>query len=239
MVDQSSARRLEITTCLARVRGDIADAAKQAGRKVEDIELIVVTKTFPRSDVEILYQLGLRNFGENRDQEGLLKSENFHKEAIWHFHGEVQSNKIKSIARWASVIHSLDQVSHAKKFDNAVAELGNGKILDVLIQVSLDSRNLDNRSAEMRGGVLPEKIADMGRQISTMKNLRLAGVMALAPLGEVPKSAFSRLAVIHTDFLKEFPDSRWLSAGMSGDFQEGIAIGATHLRIGSSILGVR
>lgn len=239
MVDQSSIRRLELTTCLARVRSDIADTAQQTGRKAEEIELIAVTKTYPRSDVEILYELGLRNFGENRDQEGSLKAENFHDGVVWHFQGEVQSNKIRSIARWANVVHSIDQISHAKKFDNAVAELGNGKILDVLIQVSLDQQ-----SATMRGGVLPEKIAAMGEQISRMKNLRLAGLMAVAPLAkdrqaEDSQSAFSRLAVIHSRFLAEFPESRWLSAGMSGDYQQGIAIGATHLRIGSSILGVR
>ena len=182
-----------------------------------------MTKTFPLSDVEALYELGVRDFGENRDQEGSVKAPQIPGDATWHFQGQIQSNKLKSICQWADVIHSLDEIRHAKLIDS----LSPGK--SVLIQISLDSLN------ENRGGVAPDRLHDFVEELTTSTQLDLRGFMAVGPPGEAPLSAFSRLRSI----VKDFPKYPVLSAGMSNDFVEAISMGATHLRIGSQILGVR
>lgn len=217
----------EISSNLGSVRSRIAQAAKRAGRNSEEITLVAVTKTYPATDAEILHELGVRDFAENRDREGAEKS------AIvpgrWHFQGQIQSNKISSIARWADVVHSLDDPRHLRLLAAAVPE---SKMLSVFIQVCLDPQ-------PGRGGVLPQKLSPLAELALEQSSVRLEGLMAVAPLGENPESAFSRLARIHSDFRQQFPSAASLSAGMSGDFESAIEHGATHLRVGSSILGSR
>ncbi len=217
----------EISSNLASVRSRIAQASNRAGRNSEKITLITVTKTYPATDAEILHELGVRDFAENRDRDGAEKS------AIvpgrWHFQGQIQSNKISSIARWAEVVHSLDDPRHLRLLAAAVPE---SKILSVFIQVCLDPQ-------PGRGGLLPQNLSPLVELVLEQSSLRLEGLMAVAPLGEVPESAFSRLARIHSDFRQQFPFAASLSAGMSGDFETAIEHGATHLRVGSSILGSR
>lgn len=217
----------EISSNLDLVRSRIAQAAKRAGRSREEITLIAVTKTYPTTDAEILHELGVRDFAENRDREGAEKS------AIvpgrWHFQGQIQSNKISSIARWADVVHSLDDARHLRLLAAAVPE---SKMLSVFIQVCLDPQ-------PGRGGILPQNLSPLAELALEQSSVRLEGLMAVAPLGENPESAFSRLARIHSDFRQQFPSAASLSAGMSGDFESAIEHGATHLRVGSSILGSR
>lgn len=217
----------EISSNLDSVRSRIAQAAKRGGRNREEITLIAVTKTYPATDAEILHKLGVKDFAENRDREGVEKS------AIvpgrWHFQGQIQSNKISSIALWADVVHSLDDPRHLRLLAAAVPE---SKMLSVFIQVCLDPQ-------PGRGGILPQNLSPLAELALAQSSLRLAGLMAVAPLGENPESAFSRLARIHSDFRQQFPSAVSLSAGMSGDFEAAIEHGATHLRIGSSILGSR
>jgi hypothetical protein len=220
-------RLAEISTSLSEVRSRIHAATVTSRRLPSEITLIAVTKTYPAGDVEILHSLGVRDFAENRDHEGREKSAQV--DGTWHFQGQIQSNKISSIAKWANAVHSLDDSRHAALLAKAVPA---SKRMAVFIQVCLDP-------VPGRGGVLPSLISPLAEIVHQYPSLKLEGIMAVAPLGENPESAFSRLALIHSDFRQQFPDSPALSAGMSGDFEVAIMHGATHLRVGSSILGSR
>ena len=209
-------RREELATNLAAVQKRITKA---------DVTLIVVTKTYPVSDVQILKDLGIKNFGENRTEEGAEKSAAV--DGIWHFQGGIQSRKLKEIAQWADVIHSLDQLSHAQKLESLLT-----KPIDVFLQLSLDGD-------PSRGGVQEENLSTLAQQISQMPHLHLQGLMCVLPLGVEAHSGFKKVSEIHTKFQSEFPNAKYLSAGMSGDFEIAIEYGATHIRVGSQILGPR
>ena len=221
-----SNRIQELSANLDSIRARIRAAAQSSGRSADEITLIVVTKTFPASDVQILYDLGARDFGENRDQEASVKSVELPEDCRWHFQGQIQSNKLKSIAEWADVLHSLDDIAHAKKLSSLVSTK------DIFVQVSLD--NLPNR-----GGVLPNLLPEFLVEISEFTNLNVRGLMAVAPLGEDPAGAFKRLKELSDQVVKSHPKVHEISAGMSNDFEAAISQGATHIRIGSQILGVR
>ena len=218
-------RRSEISGNLEAVREQISKAAESAGRSVDEITLIAVTKTFPASDVEILKELGVSDFGENRDSDAAPKAVAI--SGPWHFQGQIQSNKLKSITSWAHVIHSLDEIRHFEVIEKSVAHP-----LDIFCQVSLDG-------SEGRGGVSEQKLYELAKEIEKSPTHRLQGLMAVAPLGVDPTVAFSKISAIHKAFMADFPKANKLSAGMSGDFKEAIAHGATHIRIGSQILGSR
>lgn len=218
-------RRSEIAGNLEAVREQISKAAESAGRSVDEITLIAVTKTFPASDVEILKDLGVSNFGENRDSDAAPKATAI--SGTWHFQGQIQSNKLKSITSWANVIHSLDEIRHFEVIEKSAPHP-----LDIFCQVSLDG-------SEGRGGVSEQKLYELAKEIEKSPIHRLQGLMAVAPLGVDPATAFSKLSAIHKAFMADFPKANKLSAGMSGDFKEAIAHGATHIRIGSQILGSR
>jgi len=222
-------RKMEIEENLNQVRQKITDAAAKSGRNPNEINLIVVTKTFPISDLEILYSLGVREFGENRDQEASVKAKALPQDINWHFQGGIQSNKLKSICSWASVIHSVDQFKYAK----IISEQPSVKARQIFIQVSLDE------PPESRGGVDPAKLTELANQISSLPNLKVLGLMALGPVDREIEPAFARLQQIQAGFLTDFKYAVFLSSGMSGDYELAISYGATHLRIGSSILGIR
>ena len=217
-------RRDEITRNLQEVKERISSAAKSAGRDPAEIQLIVVTKTFPISDIEILRELGESNFGENRDQEAGPKAEAI--SATWHFQGQIQSNKIKSICQWADVIHSISSEKEILKFAQSPRKH------QVFLQVSLDGQ-------EGRGGASQTDLTQLADLVNQSNNLELLGLMAVAPLGVEPIKAFADLAQINQGFASQYPNSKYLSAGMSGDFEAAIKHGATHVRVGSSILGSR
>ena len=214
-------RKDEISRALTGVREQIPANAT----------LIVVTKTFPVSDVEILYELGERNFGENRDEEGSVKSASIADDAVWHFQGGIQSKKIRSIVSWADLIHSLDDLSHARKIDAAARELG--KRQKVLVQINLDPGN------ENRSGIESDNLLRFASEILQLENLDLKGIMGVAPLGVDPSPSFALLQERSKDLRKLKGDATYISAGMSGDFPVALRYGATHIRIGSSILGSR
>ena len=218
-------RRSEITSNLQVVRDEISKAVINAGRSLDEITLIAVTKTFPASDVEILRDLGVTHFGENRDADAAPKADAV--AGTWHFQGQIQSNKLKSITTWANVIHSLDEIRHFEVIEKSAPHP-----LDIFCQVSLDG-------SEGRGGVSEQKLYELAQAIEKSATHRLQGLMAVAPLGVDPADAFSKLSAIHKAFMADFPKANKLSAGMSGDYIEAIAYGATHIRIGSSILGSR
>ena len=209
----------EISENLENVRSKIAAVA------LHPVTLIAVTKTFPASDVQILQQLGVTDFGENRDAEGAEKSHVV--SGNWHFQGQIQSNKLKSITSWASVIHSLDDPRHFELIEKLAPHP-----LSIFLQVSLDG-------AHNRGGAGVDQLYQLAEKVQDSATHTLLGLMSVPPVGMEPNQAYSQLAVIRNQFTKRFPEANSLSAGMSGDYEAAIAHGATHVRVGSSILGSR
>ena len=223
----------EIAAGLAETRERIAAAAKAAGRHADDVHLVVVTKFFPASDVRILADLGVTDVGENRHQEAAAKAAECADLGLrWHYIGGLQSNKAAAVAGYADVVESVDRSSLLPRLSRGAG--GRGQILDVLLQVSLDPPGREGRA-----GADPGDVRDLAAEVETTDGLRLRGLMAVAPLGEEPEQAFVRLARIREDFLVEYPEATVLSAGMSGDLEQAIAHGATHVRVGSAVLGER
>jgi pyridoxal phosphate enzyme (YggS family) len=214
---------------LARVQAGIADAASAAGRQASDITTIVVTKFHPVALVRELYELGVRDFGENRHQEASAKAQELAEvqDLSWHFVGQLQSKKARQVAAYADVVHSIDRPA-------LVTALGvqSKRPLDCFVQV-----NLTRDPA--RGGVEPDELQPLVQQVLNTPALRLLGVMAVAPLGEEPRQAFARLRALSETVTTLAPDADRISAGMSHDYREAIAEGATHLRIGTAITGNR
>ena len=221
-------RKDAIAENLQNVRRGIDEVAIAAGRVPSDITLIVVTKTYPASDIEILHSLGITNIGENRDQEARSKYPLVNAELSWHHIGQLQRNKVKSVLTWADVVHSIDR-------SDLVMEVGRRaeRPVDIFLQVSLDSDSIG------RAGALESELKRLGDTCAQFEYLRLQGLMAVAPLQVPAAQAFERLREIHLKFMEDFPHASALSAGMSQDYEEAIKSGATHVRIGSSILGSR
>ncbi|MGN7186867.1 YggS family pyridoxal phosphate-dependent enzyme [Microbacterium enclense] len=215
---------------LAAVDERIRDAARAAHRDVADITRIVVTKFHPAALVAELHALGVRDVGENRQQELTAKRAELAgiPDLTWHFIGQAQTNKARAVRAAADAVHSVDRARIADALDAA----DGAAPLDVLLQVNLT----DDTG---RGGVAPEGVEELAAHVAGRPSLRLRGVMAVAPLDEEPARAFERLRACADAVRAVVPDARWISAGMTGDFPEAIAMGATHLRIGSAITGPR
>ncbi|MFF5178420.1 YggS family pyridoxal phosphate-dependent enzyme [Micromonospora sp. NPDC000316] len=232
-------RRAELAAGLAQVRARIADACADAGRDRAEVTMIAVTKTYPADDVLALAGLGVTDMGENRDQEAAGKAAEVAAAGVsprWHFIGQLQRNKARSVVRYADVVHSVDSARLARALATAAAD--REKPLDALVQVSIDGD-------PARGGALPGS-ADPGvgleavaEAVADAPALRLAGLMAVAPLGWQPERAFARLAEVAEAFRNVHPTATALSAGMSGDLEIAIRYGATHVRVGSALLGMR
>jgi PLP dependent protein len=227
-------RRTELAENLSRVQETIDQACVHAGRDPRDVTLIAVTKTFPAADVRHLADLGVRNVGENRDQEAAAKQrECADLELTWHFIGQLQRNKARSVAAYADVVHSVDRLSLAQALSSAAA--GHGRVLDILIQVNLDPDPV----RDGRGGALPDEVESLAESVSTLGSLRIAGVMGVAPLTGDPSAAFALLQQASGDLMSRHPDARVISAGMSEDLHVAVTFGATHVRVGSALLGNR
>lgn len=227
------ARREEIAHGLATVRERIATACAESGRDPGDVHLVVVTKFFPVDDVGRLADLGVRDVGENRDQEAREKLTDplLDGTALTrHFIGQLQSNKAASVASYADVVHTADR----RKLVDALASAAEhqGRRPRVLVQVSLDE-------APGRGGAPVAEVPALADAVAAAPGLQLGGVMAVAPLDADPDAAFARLWEVASRIQGDHPDADWVSAGMSGDLEAAIRHGATHLRVGSAILGKR
>ncbi|WP_205474622.1 YggS family pyridoxal phosphate-dependent enzyme [Nocardioides sp. SYSU D00038] len=223
----------ELGTNLAAVRDRIAAACAAAGRGAEEVSLTVVTKFFPASDVRLLADLGVTDVGENRFQETERKvAECADLSLTWHFIGGLQSNKAAAVARTVQVVESVDRAKLVRPLASGAEQAG--RTLEVLVQVSLDPPGAGHRS-----GVEPAGVLELAGLVAATDGLRLAGLMAVAPLGEEPAAAFERLADVRAGLLAEHPEATRLSAGMSGDLEQAIAAGATHVRVGSAVLGSR
>lgn len=227
-------RREDVTRNLAAVRDRIAAACNDAGRDPDEVTLTVVTKFFPASDVRLLAELGVTDVGENRHQEAEAKAaECADLDLRWHFIGGLQSNKAAAVAAYADVVESVDRAKLVKGLAKGAQE--RGRPLDCLVQVSLDPPG----AGKGRAGAPAGEVPSLAEQVAATEGLRLRGVMAVAPLGEAPAEAFARLAPSIADVRRVDPAATWVSAGMSADLEEAIKAGATHVRVGSAVLGRR
>ena len=226
-------RSEELAAGLDAVRGRIAAACREAGRDEGEVGLVVVTKYFPASDVRLLAELGVQDVGENRHQEAWAKAaECADLDLHWHYVGGLQSNKAAAVARYADVVESVDRTKLVGPLSRGAVAAG--RTVEVLLQVSLDAPGADHRA-----GAPPQDLAALARAVEEAEGLELAGLMAVAPLGEDPGSAFERLAGVREEFLGHSPRATRLSAGMSGDLESAVRHGATHVRVGSAVLGPR
>ncbi|MGW1213010.1 YggS family pyridoxal phosphate-dependent enzyme [Streptomyces sp. NPDC002499] len=232
-------RKHELAGNLAKVEERIVAACAAAGRKRAEVTLIVVTKTYPASDVRILSELGVRHVAENRDQDAAPKAaESADLPLTWHFVGQLQTNKVRSVLGYADVVQSVDRArlvgALSKEAVRRERELG------CLIQVALDA---DEGGRGQRGGVGPDGIEELGEIVSRSEGLRLDGLMTVAPLtgpyAGREQAAFERLMDLSTALRRSHPAANMVSAGMSSDLEGAVAAGATHVRVGTAVLGVR
>jgi PLP dependent protein len=228
----SDDRRAALAVGLEGVRTRIADAARAAGRDPADVTLVVVTKTFPASDVALLADLGVRDVGESRHPEAETKRRTTPGGLVWHFVGALQRNKARAIARYADVVHSVDR-------DRLVEPLSRGAADEEHTVTCLVQVNLDPEPSTGRSGCAPDQVADLAERIAAADQLELGGVMAIAPQGVDPEPVFERLAGIAADLRRAHPGASILSAGMSGDLEAAVRAGATHVRVGRAVLGAR
>jgi pyridoxal phosphate enzyme (YggS family) len=228
-----STRRDEIAAGLDDVRRRIADAASAAGRSADSVTLVVVTKFFPASDVRLLAELGVTDVGENRHPEaGDKLAECGDLGVRWHFIGGLQSNKAVAVGSYADVVESVDRLKLVNALNRGAHQRSHE--VDVLLQVSLDPPGREDRS-----GADAADLPALADAVEEAGMLRLRGLMAIAPLDEDARAAFERLAEVRASFVAGRPEATWLSAGMSNDFEAAIEAGATHVRVGSAILGAR
>jgi len=234
-------RRAELAESLGELEARIAAACRAAGRAREEVRLIAVTKTFPAEDAALLADLGVTDVGENRDQEAGPKAAEVARlrpEAAlrWHMVGRLQRNKARSVVRWAHEVQSVDSPRLADalaKAMRAAKDAGEREgVLDVLIQASIDDD-------PERGGCPLEELPALAERVTHMGELRLRGLMAVAPLEADPAAAFERLAVAAERLRKDHPNATAVSAGMSHDLEQAIAHGSTCVRVGTALLGSR
>ncbi|MDQ1011345.1 pyridoxal phosphate enzyme (YggS family) [Streptomyces sp. V4I23] len=232
-------RRTELAANLAKVEERIAAACAAAGREREEVTLIVVTKTYPASDVRLLHELGVRHVAENRDQDAAPKAAacadlNLH----WHFVGQLQTNKVRSVASYADVVQSVDRLKLVSAL-SAAAERAERE-LGCLVQVALDA---ESGQQGARGGVAPDGVEGVAAAIADSPGLRLDGLMTVAPLAGPyagrQQAAFERLMELSSGLRVAHPAANMVSAGMSADLEQAVAAGATHVRVGTAVLGVR
>ncbi|MFD7303512.1 YggS family pyridoxal phosphate-dependent enzyme [Streptomyces pharetrae] len=232
-------RRDELAANLARVEERITAACAAAGRGREEVTLIVVTKTYPASDVRILSELGVRHVAENRDQDAAPKAAQCSDLPLsWHFVGQLQTNKVRSVVGYADVVQSVDRARLVTALSKEAVRAG--REIGCLIQVAFDA-GAGGRGE--RGGVAPEGVEELAGLIAGSPGLRLDGLMTVAPLtGEYAgrqQAVFERLMDLSTDLRRAHPAANMVSAGMSADLEQAVAAGATHVRVGTAVLGVR
>lgn len=228
---ESHVRRDEIAAGLAEVDARIAAACRAVGRDRGEVTLIAVTKTRPAEDIRILAGLGVRDVGENRDQEAASKAHELAElQLTWHFVGQLQTNKVRSVVGYADVVHSVDRLRLVEAISKEAVR--QGRRVGCLVQIALDDD-------PARGGARPADVLELADEVALAEGVWLGGVMAVAPLGEDPAKAFARLRDIATRVQEQHPRATMVSAGMSEDMNEAIAYGATHVRVGTALLGRR
>jgi len=225
---------MQLTERYRSVNERIAASCIAAGRSVSDVELVVITKNHSAEVVAELYDLGHRQFGENRDQEAGPKAEALadggRLDAKWHFVGQLQSNKVRTVLNYATRIHSIDRSSLVKEL---AKQLGNRELeIEGFIELNLTED-------PARGGVEPSNLQQLAHSVMEIGRIKLLGVMAVAGLGVDPRIDFEKTLLASQELQKIAPEANQLSMGMSEDFELAIEMGATHIRVGSAITGPR
>jgi len=237
----SSSPPAELADRLAALRRRVAAACQAAGRAASDVTIVAVTKTFPASDVALLASLGVDDFGENRDQEAAPKAAEVAAlvpgGVRWHFVGQLQVNKVASVIKYADVVHSVDRMRLVRALGSRAAAAG--RQITCLVQVDLDEGVAAAGGQAGRGGALPGEVPAVADLVAAQDGLVIGGVMAVAPLDGPARPAFTRLWEIAQTVRAAHPGATMISAGMSGDLDEAIAEGATHVRVGTALLGGR
>lgn len=232
-MNDAGRRAAELGANLDGVRRRMRAAASDAGRSVQDLTLVVVTKTRPADDVRLLAGLGVGDVGESRDQEARAKVEQCQDlQLVWHFVGRLQTNKAASVAGYAQLVHSVDRARLVAALDRGAEQAG--RRVTCLLQVDLDPVPDD-----ARGGAPPAELPPLADAVARSPSLVLGGVMAVAPRAQDPRPAFERLAQVSATLRRDHPGAAIISAGMSGDLEHAVACGATHLRVGTAVLGSR
>lgn len=234
----------ELARRWAELQQRVAAACESARRDSNEVTVIAVTKTFPATDVALLAEIGVRDVGENRDQEAAAKAAACREAGVsglrWHFVGQLQTNKAASVAGYADVVHSIDRVRLVNALDKAAA--AHGRPIFCLVQIDLDP-GADDSPADpgeaQRGGVAPSRAEEVCVAIAAAEHLTLSGVMGVAPLGGDPGEAFARLSHLRRELASTYSGMTVISAGMSDDLEAAVAHGATHLRVGRALLGSR
>jgi len=218
---------------LADIRRRIAGAVLKTGRQPADVQLVAVTKMVPVERIGEAISCGLKVFGENRVQDFLAKYEAWGDRAEWHLIGHLQQNKAKSLAGKISLVHSLDNISLARRLDRLSEDREHP--WRVLIQVNVAGE-------ATKHGLTPEEAPSFLDQIRSLKGLDVVGLMTIAPYVEDPEAVrpvFRRLRSLREEISR---DRQWLnlqhlSMGMSNDFEVAVEEGATMVRIGSALFG--
>lgn len=222
-------RAEDLADALQGLEVRLAAACDAAGRRRADVTLVAVSKTRPVADVVALRELGVRDFGENRDQEAREKAGAV-RDVRWHFVGSLQTNKARSVASYATAVHSVDR--HALVDSLAAGALRCDRVLDVFVQVSLDG-------TPDRGGAAVAAVPALADAVAGAAGLRLLGLMAMAPREADPAAAFDRLHELAVRLRADHPQALGISAGMTGDLEQALAAGATHVRVGTALFGRR
>ena len=231
MANLNADRYRQIEQNLKQFQNEFESVLALHNRKMLDVKVIAVTKGFPASDIEILADLGISEIGESKDQEIKNKLPTINNLSVnLHFIGQLQRNKARSVASYSKVIHSVDRESLIDEIARIAAV--NMKPA-ILLQV-----DLAKTSNTERGGTAPSHLLDLAEYV-VQSGLNLNGLMAVAPLGESSEDAFVRFAEISEELVFRYPQANWRSIGMSSDWQIAVKYGATHLRIGSALLGYR
>lgn len=221
---------------LAQLQARIDAACRRAGRAVDEVTLVAVSKTFPVEVVEAAYQAGVRDFGENRVQElsakcGTLPGESAGGRVRWHLIGHLQRNKAKEAVQVAEVFHALDSDRLAEELDRRAAEAG--RVLPCFVQVNV------SREAT-KSGLAPEETPAFLDRIAGLHHLHLLGLMTLAAPAADPETVRPQFRQLrHLRDTWQGGRLPFLSMGMSGDFEVAIEEGATHVRVGSALFGSR
>ena len=214
---------------LSNVKEKIAKAAEKAGRDPSEITLVAVTKTHGPEEINEAIACGVTDIGENKVQEILSKYDSISKGVRWHLIGHLQTNKVKSVVDKVDIIHSVDSFHLAEEIDRRCKAIG--KTMDILIQVNAAGE-------KQKSGIAPEELMPLLDEISRLTNLRVRGLMQIAPETDNPESVRKYFRIVK-DLYDQIPGADILSMGMSGDFEIAIEEGANMVRIGTAIFGER
>lgn len=225
---------MSIKDNLEKIRQNVAKACAECGRNPEDVLILAVTKTRTADEINEAIRCGITDIGENRVQELLSKYDDVDPSARWHIIGHLQTNKVKYIADKVSMIHSVDSLKLAEEIDRRCRSIG--KVMDVLIEINSGEENKD--------GIDPSGVYELIEEASSLKNIRIKGLMTMAPLGadqETLTKVFSALYNLSVDIKAKKYDNvsmDTLSMGMSGDYVDAVRCGATIIRPGRTLFNI-